>query len=103
MAAGTLDLGNLLAHIRADNTQFDRTLKQSELMLDRTAKKMMGLGSRMTAFVSAPLVGLGGLFVKLASDTDEITSKFNVTFRNVGEQATKAFQELDRAYGLNAI
>ena len=100
--AFNLNLGNLQVHLLADASQFNRVMLSASAMMDKTAAKARALGWKMTTWVTLPLVGIGAYFVKLASDAEEIDSKFRVTFRNVIDNATAAMNELDKAYGMNA-
>lgn len=98
----SMNLGTLGIHIRAIDGPFRRALLRAEGALKATATKFMAIGQRMTYALSLPLAGMGGLAVKLASDAEEVDSKFRVTFSTILDGARMAMSELDRAYGMNA-
>jgi len=79
----------------------EKTLDKYEAKLEATAKKANQLGRNMTLFVSTPLIALGTGLIKMASDAEETTSKFNTVFRDIGDQAKQASDELVRSYGLS--
>ncbi|MBW2109428.1 MAG: hypothetical protein JRI36_12305, partial [Deltaproteobacteria bacterium] len=65
-------------------------------------RRLKKYGKNLTKYVTLPLTAIGIGMIKLASDAEEIDSKFAVTFRNVQKSATDAMNQLDRAYGVNA-
>lgn len=49
-------------------------------------KRLQTVGKRMSLFVTAPLVGLGILAVKTASDMEEVESKFDAVFKHIAKE-----------------
>jgi len=70
-----LDLGNLLAHLRLDGSQFVKQLNTAEARLKSTAKKMEQVGRTLTLRVTAPILGIGVASVKAFSSFDDAMTK----------------------------
>jgi len=98
----SLNLGTLAIHLKVLGGPFFQALDRAQRALQFTAERFTAIGRKMTYAVTLPLVGLGGLAVKLASDAEEIDSKFRVIFSGVEKSAVDAMNELDKAYGVNA-
>jgi len=100
-----------------DSKSYQSMLQNAEKQAKNTAKEvegaskrienlgtsLMGFGARMKLFVTAPLVGLGVILAKTASDAEETGSKFSVTFSSVEKQANQMVRTLDQSYGLADI
>lgn len=91
MPAG--ELARLFVAIAGDSSHLDKSLKDTETKLStfQTKMKNMGatlskIGGRMTTFVTLPLLGMGAAAVKVASDAEEMRSKFNVVFGDMADQ-----------------
>lgn len=67
----TLDLGNLLVHLRAD----DQIMRQVEGTLNNVSRKLDAFGRTMTTRVTLPLVALGTLGVKAFASFDDAMTK----------------------------
>ncbi len=74
MAVG-LDLGNLLVHLRADASQYFRTMDRVEQRMRRTADTLTRVGRRMTMMVTLPLAIIGGTAVKAFASFDDAMVK----------------------------
>ena len=59
-----LDLGNLLVHLRADASQYNRVLLNAEKRLKMTADRLTSIGKTMTMRVTAPIIAMGALVAK---------------------------------------
>lgn len=70
--------------------------------LDAVATGARAFGTRLSAFVTLPLVGAAGAALKLASDAEEIDSKFATVFASVSKNANTASKDLARNYGLSS-
>lgn len=87
-----LDLATLLVKIEGDisdiNGKFDEVAKQSNRAKDKVvshwrdaADEVGKLGTKMTTFITLPLVAAGTAAVKMASDLTETLSKTNEVFK----------------------
>ena len=66
----------------------------------QTLERLQPMAQKMTAFVSVPLLAFAGLSVKLASDAQEVSSKFDTVFRDIQEQAGATADSFARDFGL---
>ena len=89
----SLDLGELLVRIRADQSELDAGINQAKAKTEnaskvmnaswaQTAASMTRSGMLMSAAVTLPLAGAGVAAVKLASDLSETMNKIDVIFKD---------------------
>jgi len=69
--AATLDLGNLLVHLRADASQYMRTMKRVEDRMRKTSDRLSAIGRNMTLKVTVPLLAVGAAASKVGIDIEE--------------------------------
>ena len=62
--AATLDLGNLLVHLKADASQYMTMMKKVEGRMKMVSQRMTAIGGQMMRRVTLPLVAMGGASVK---------------------------------------
>lgn len=74
MAFG-LDLGNLLVHLRGDESQFVRSMDNAEKKLRAVSDKLTSIGRKMTMRVTAPIVGMGAMVTKTFASFDDAMTK----------------------------
>lgn len=103
MPAGTLDLGNLIAHILADNTQFNKSMRQSISVLDATAKKMTAAGRKLSMAVTLPLAGIGIAAVKSFSQFDDAMTQSLAIMGDVSDQMRKKMEGTARTISTESI
>ncbi len=82
-------VGSLFVELRANMDKFSQDLNVG---LERAGKQLQGVGRGLTAAVTLPLVGIGTAALAVASDAEEMQSKFNVVFGGMAESA-KAWAE----------
>ena len=63
--AGTLDLGNLLVHLRADTIQFNKVLANAETRMRATADKLTSIGRTISMRVTVPLLAAAAAAAKI--------------------------------------
>jgi hypothetical protein len=80
-----------------------KALTDSESRLQKFATKMQDVGKNLTAAVTLPLIGIGGLSLKVASDFEETASKFGTVFSSISKSAENSFQTLRSEYGLSSL
>lgn len=91
--------------IEVDDKQLDEMnakIGQTHKRLAQVAKSAVSTGTRLSAFVTLPLVGIAGALVKTASDAEETQSKFNVVFGNIQNDAETAAKNLRDNFGLSS-
>ncbi len=74
MAFG-LDLGNLLVHLRGDESQFVRSMSNAEKKLRAVSDKLTSIGRSMTMRVTLPIVGIGAAATKSFASFDDAMTK----------------------------
>jgi len=87
--------------IGAKINQFISDLNDAESSLQRFGTNAIKIGAAFTAAVSLPILALGNISLKAASDAQETSSKFAVVFRDIQEDAKKSFELLRNEYGLS--
>lgn len=92
-------IGNLIYKITGDQSALDKSLDTSTKKIEQTAAKMQKLGSKLTKFVTVPIVGIGTAFVKLASDAEETNSKFEAVFKDQSESVREWAEDFSDAVG----
>lgn len=60
--------------------KIERQMARANRAFNNLGKNLRNVGQRLSIAVTAPVAGLSALFVKAASDAEEMTSKFNVVF-----------------------
>ena len=77
-------LGKLIVKIATDAADFSAGLDTAQSKMAATAQKMTSVGKDLSLGVTTPLLAMGGVAIKAASDLGESANKVNVVF---GEQA----------------
>ena len=92
---------NLSVKLSLNDKQFQSNLKKSTRKLKQFGDGMASIGMSITRNFTAPLLGLGSVAVKLASDFEETQSKFNTVFRDIRDDATETANNLEKNFGLS--
>ena len=90
-------VGELYALLKLDKNQFDKALKDASKGLDdlgKKAERLVNIGKTITTAVTLPIAGLGAAAIKTASDIDEMSSKFDVSFRDLASTARQTLTQL---------
>ena len=81
--------------------KLDRQIRQTKRNFDKAGTSAIKFGKRMSTFVTLPLLALGAVLVKTASDAEEGASKFNTVFKSIRVEANKTAEELKNSFGLS--
>lgn len=73
-------LATLVVKLVGDVGEFQKSMEQASRKVEDIGAKMSALGTSLTAKVTAPLVAMGVVATKWASDLEESTNKVNVVF-----------------------
>ena len=73
-------IGKLTVMFGADMKGFDRAMGKAEKRLNKWGRQMNRVGSSLTRNLTLPIVGLGAVAVKMASDYEESLNKVRVSF-----------------------
>lgn len=76
-----LQVGQLFANVTANTTGFNSAMQQVQSRMNNVAGKMKDIGGKLTATLTAPILGAGVASVKLASDFEESINKVDVAFK----------------------
>ena len=77
----------------ADARRYEKRLKN----LGKFARRV---GRGLSLFVTAPIVALGGSFIKVAADAEETESKFKEVFRGITDEADAMAKTLSKDFDL---
>lgn len=72
----SFDLGSVVAHIKADVSDFQEKIKTAQGTMDDFAGNLRSAGTKLTAFATVPIVGLGVAAVKSAADQEQLQVAF---------------------------
>ena len=93
MAFG-LDLGNLLVHLKADDSQYNRILNAAERRLLTTANKLNSIGRTMTMRITAPIVAMGAMSIKSFASFDDAMTQSLAIMKDVTPELRKEMESL---------
>jgi hypothetical protein len=82
---------------------YERLVARQTKSLRKLGEESTKLGKSLSTTFSLPAIALGGFAVKLASDANEIESKFSVIFRSISEESEKTAQSLAKNFGLSIV
>ncbi len=91
---GSLDLGNLLAHLRLDDVQFTSGLKRAEHLMKSTADRFGQIGRTLTMRLTAPLIAAGTAAAKSFASFDDAMSKSVAIMRGMTPEIRKEMELL---------
>ena len=90
----SLDLGNLLVHLRLDARQWDMAFNTAAARIGRVADKLGALGTGLTMRVTAPLALVGGAAVKEFARFDDAMTKSLAIMSDVTPQLRQEMEAL---------
>lgn len=64
-------IADLLARLGVDQREFEKGMKKSERLFDRTAKRMLKVGRALTIGITAPLTAIGALAIRAFAQFDQ--------------------------------
>ncbi|GAH46270.1 unnamed protein product, partial [marine sediment metagenome] len=85
---------------RRDMARANQSVQKFSKSMDVASQKVTQAGKAMTIAVTLPLVALSTLAIKLASDAEEIGSKFEVVFRDIADDAERAAKSFAKNFDL---
>ena len=92
--AATLDLGNLLVHMRMDASQYMNMMRSIEARMKQMSQRMTAIGRQMTMRVTLPLVAFGGAAVKAFASFDDAMTKSLAIMSGITPQLRKEMGNL---------
>lgn len=98
-------LGELFWKIKGETSDFDKKAKGTEKTAQGMGKTFSKVGSLITGtFVLAIVAGIGKIskeLIKSASEAEEVSNKFNVTFSTIKDEADATAKSLADSYGVS--
>jgi len=92
-------LGNLVVNLLGDTKGLESSLTKAQKKMQAVAGNLTKIGTRMSALVTLPLAGIGVAALKVASDAEEMESKFNVVFGELAGEAKTWADEFGDSVG----
>lgn len=94
-------LANVNLKFGVNLKDFQTKLESMEKSVMKTGKSFTKMGKQMSKFITLPLLAIGAVSLKAASDAEETFSKFATVFRDVQGSAEVSFKILRDEYGLS--
>lgn len=82
-------------------TNFTRGLEETSLSLTRLGTNLVGIGTKWTLGISAPLVAAGAALFHFTADANEAEGRFNLLMGSMGDEARAFSVKLREELGLN--
>lgn len=93
-------LGNVAVKLGLISEDFNRNMSAAELKFKRFGNSMTSIGQKLS-LISVPLFAAGGASLKLASDAEETSNRFNAVFGSMADSTRNFARELANATGRN--
>ena len=100
-------LGEAVLDLRTDDTGYRRGIgkagnlaKKLESQFNSAGKALQNIGTRLTLFVTTPLIGAAAAAATLAIGAEETANKFQVVFRGSVREADDALKNLTKSIPL---
>ncbi len=87
------NIGDMVVKVVGDNSNLDKSIDDSKKKLDDFGKTASKIGGKMTAFVTAPLIGLAAAAVKTVSTMEDLSVSFT-TMLGDANKASKLLNDL---------
>ena len=101
--AVTLDLGNLLVHLRADTTQYMMMMKSAEKRMQVMSQRMTMIGRKMMMRVTLPLAIMGGASVKAFASFDDAMTKSLAIMKGITPKLRGEMENLALEISTNGV
>ncbi len=101
--AASKAIGFLNFKFGADLSGFERAMKKAQKRLTKFGKNIQRTGKSMTMGLTLPIVALGATALKLASDLEEVNSKFNTVFESIQKEANETARVFKDSFGLSEL
>jgi TP901 family phage tail tape measure protein len=92
--AASLNLGNLMIHLRADISQFQKEMKRAEGIMKKTSDSMAKVGRKMTFAVTAPIAAMGVMAVKTFAGIDDAMTQSLAIMGDITPEIRKQMTDL---------
>jgi len=82
------DLGSIIAHIKADTSQFTAGLEDAKAQADGFSSHLTTIAASVAALVDVAIVGFGVASVKAFSEAQVVTAQLDQVLKTTGKSAT---------------
>lgn len=89
----SLNLGNLVVHLTAQDTQFKKIMARTEGTMMRASQKLSSWGKKLSLSVTAPLTAVAGLGVKAFAEFDDAMTQSLAIMGDVSEDMRHQMEE----------
>ena len=116
--ATSLDLGNLIIHLKADISQYKKEMRNAKNIMNYAARSLTSAGIKMSLAATVPITMIGKAAVKSFASFDEaitnslsimrdvtpaMRSEMELLARQLSTESVTAAEELAKAYGFLAL
>ena len=98
-----LDLGNLLVHLRLNDSQFIKSMRNIEQKMKATADKLTSIGTKMTVAVTLPLTLFAKSSVKAFSEFDLKMTESLAIMGDVSEGMRSEMEQTARSLSMRGV
>ncbi len=98
-----LDLGNLLIHLRADTTQYDKAMLSVAARMQAMSAKLIALGRSLMFKVTLPLTIIGALSTLAFAKFDDAMTKSLAIMGNVSGRMKQDMKDLARTISIEGV
>lgn len=92
-----------IEYILSLRDKFSAKLEKISERMEKFGAKATRAGRALTIAVTAPILAIGGLSLKAASDLEETQSKFDVVFSSIQKKANDFALNFKKAFGLSEL
>jgi len=100
-------LGTAFVDIQVNLSQLNRGLSKAQAVVQRSTQKisraLKNVGRQLIIFATLPIAILGVQFIRVASDAEEMESKFNTVFRNASADVRAWSEEIAGSVNRSSI
>lgn len=89
-------LGSIVAHIKADATQFNAAIDESKAKAEGFTSKLPGIAVGVAAVADAIVIGFGVKSVKAFAEAQEVTAQLEQVLKTTGKGATMTAAEIQK-------
>jgi len=99
----SLDLGNLLVHLKLESDQWTRVMRNVETRMTRAENRLNSFGRNMTMKVTVPLLALGVASIKTFASFDDAMVRSTAIMGNVTDDMDADMRSLARTLSMEGV
>ena len=94
--SATLDLGNLLAHLSLDSSQYIKGLNEAAKKIKKTATEIESVGRKMSLYITAPLTAFFTYAIKESMESEKVINDLSSALAAVGVTSQSVIEYFKR-------